>query len=113
MLDNSSESSNKKRGLGRGLGSLLGSGEAPPATFNQSAGEAPVASGAQDRIWKLAIDKLKPGDYQPRQNFFKESLLELSQSIKANGILQPIVARKKGDQFEIIAGERRWRAAQM
>ena len=68
---------------------------------------------SQDRIWKIAVDKLKPGHYQPRQEFSKESLQELSTSIKSNGILQPIVARKKGDSFEIIAGERRWRAAQM
>lgn len=79
---------------------------------------APVVATApavanQDRIWKMAVDKLKPGHYQPRQEFSKDSLQELSVSIKANGILQPIVARKKGDSFEIIAGERRWRAAQM
>jgi ParB family chromosome partitioning protein len=154
MLDNNPESPNKKRGLGRGLGSLLGGAvEAPAAPATEpaksplpKANPAPVAQPAtpsqaqvvarpatapvtatiqkpavaaqppvsnQDRIWKIAIDKLNPGQFQPRQEFGKESLQELSASIKANGILQPIVARKKGDKFEIIAGERRWRAAQM
>lgn len=127
MLDNNTDPSNKKRGLGRGLGSLLGGAEAAPATTLKPASPLPVAKpsvvippapavaatiNSQDRIWKIAIDKLKPGQYQPRQVFTKESLQELAISIKANGILQPITARKKGDQFEIIAGERRWRAAQ-
>ncbi|MFN3455043.1 MAG: ParB/RepB/Spo0J family partition protein [Pseudobdellovibrio sp.] len=66
------------------------------------------------RIWSIAVDKLVPGQYQPRKKFDKEPLVELSQSIKENGILQPIVVRKRSaGGFEIIAGERRWRAAQM
>lgn len=146
MLENNVDSSNKKRGLGRGLGSLLGgTPESRPqenttvATTPEISKKAPVSPGpvsslgqtpevalitvaaapavtptkAEDRIWKIGIDKLTPGHYQPRQDFPKESLQELAQSIRSNGILQPIVARKKGDQFEIIAGERRWRASQM
>lgn len=67
----------------------------------------------ENRIWKVAIDKLKPGKFQPRKTFEKKNLDELSQSIKENGILQPIIARKLIDgQLEIIAGERRWRASQ-
>lgn len=66
------------------------------------------------RIWKISIDKLGSGKFQPRTNFEKEKLEELSTSIKANGILQPIVARRLlSGRFEIIAGERRWRAAQL
>lgn len=66
------------------------------------------------RIWQIAIDKCVPGQYQPRKKFDKESLQELAQSIKENGILQPIVVRKRAaGGYEIIAGERRWRAAQM
>ncbi len=135
MLNNTPEFQNKKRGLGRGLGSLFGGEE---QSFDNQAPQTTTASplplaqkvdlsvgpqqalaamipevSSQDRIWKIAVDKLKPGHYQPRQEFSKEALQELSASIKANGILQPIVARKKGNTFEIIAGERRWRAAQM
>ncbi len=137
MLNNTPDLQNKKRGLGRGLGSLLGGSEEAPDTNKSTASPLPQApkvvsiptaatttpqiaptivvpaAAAQDRIWKIAVDKLKPGHYQPRQEFSKETLQELSVSIKSNGILQPIVARKKGDTFEIIAGERRWRAAQM
>lgn len=65
------------------------------------------------RIWNLPVEKLRPSPYQPRQTFDKQELEELANSIKVNGILQPIIARKVGDHFEIIAGERRWRAAQI
>lgn len=120
----------QKRGLGRGLGSLLGSTEAPtvsttqknqpattamprvePAKINQ-ASVAPQAL-SEGKVWQVSIEKLRPGAYQPRKQFEKEKLQELSQSIKANGILQPIIVRKVKDNFEIVAGERRWRASQM
>ena len=66
------------------------------------------------RIWQIAIDKLSPGEFQPRTEFEKEKLEELATSIKQNGILQPILARKVASgKYEIIAGERRWRAAQL
>lgn len=67
----------------------------------------------ENRIWNIAVEKLKTNNYQPRRYFDKDKIAELSMSIKEQGILQPIVARRsiKGD-FEIIAGERRWRAAQ-
>ena len=68
---------------------------------------------AHARIWTLSIDKLNPNKEQPRKDFEKAALQELADSIKEQGILQPITARKKGDEFEIIAGERRWRAAQL
>lgn len=127
--------SNKKR-LGRGLGSLLGG--APSEAMNnldESAGfvSAPAGQALQttnsearkiappqedtaaneNRVWNIAIDKLVPGVYQPRKNFNKEALAELTASIKENGIIQPITVRKRKEGgFEIIAGERRWRAAQ-
>ena len=75
---------------------------------------APVAEiSDESRIWQVPVEKLKINNYQPRKHFDKEKITELSLSIKEQGILQPIVARRtiKGD-FEIIAGERRWRAAQ-
>ena len=65
------------------------------------------------KIFNLAIEKLIPNQTQPRKEFFREALQELSLSIKEQGILQPITVREQGDQFEIIAGERRWRASQM
>lgn len=75
---------------------------------------APVSIPPEARVWKIPIDKLASGKYQPRSNFEKEKLEELAVSIKANGIVQPIVARKlPTGKFEIIAGERRWRAAQL
>lgn len=121
--------------LGRGLGSLLGAAQsnlsapttatketkagAPTtgkttAAANPIATPAPVNVPAESRVWKLSIDKLVPSPYQPRQYFDKEKLQELAQSIRENGILQPIVARKlNSGAFEIIAGERRWRASQL
>lgn len=66
------------------------------------------------RIWKIAVDKLNPNEFQPRQQFNKDTLNELAASIKDKGILQPIVARRHlNGTLEIISGERRWRAAQM
>ena len=135
MSDITTESQNKRKGLGRGLGSLL-SGEPqqevrspvntstpksavnpqPQATVAPSASPAPAADGAghQDKVWTLSIEKLKSGVYQPRKTFEKESLQELSNSIKEHGILQPLVVRPAGSgSFEIVAGERRWRAAQL
>jgi len=134
MSDFAVESSNKKKGLGRGLGSLLG-GPAPaeiptpkapsqntsinnvPASTSAPAAATTVAAPPVDpesKIWKVAIDKLSPGQYQPRRQFDKEPLQELAQSIKENGILQPVVARRTSSgKLEIVAGERRWRAAQL
>ncbi len=74
---------------------------------------APVTP-PEARVWQVAVDKLKPSTYQPRTVFQKDKLEELAQSIRNSGILQPIVARKlQNGSFEIIAGERRWRAAQL
>lgn len=75
--------------------------------------EAPAPVATEGRVWNIAIDKMKPSPFQPRSTFEKIHLEELSQSIKSSGILQPIVARKVGQAFEIVAGERRWRAAQL
>ncbi|MDT4332838.1 ParB/RepB/Spo0J family partition protein [Methylomonas sp. MS20] len=93
----------KKRGLGRGLSELLGDVVSPPAS----------AEKPQD-VQKLPIEFLQRGKYQPRRDMDPEKLKELSDSIAAQGIIQPIVVRKTdGDKYEIIAGERRWRAAQL
>ncbi|NBV75678.1 MAG: ParB/RepB/Spo0J family partition protein [Methylococcaceae bacterium] len=91
----------KKRGLGRGLGELLG--EVTPAKENQ-----------QD-VQSLPIEFLQRGKYQPRRDMDPEKLRELADSIQAQGVIQPIVVRRldADNRYEIIAGERRWRASQL
>ena len=92
---------NKGRGLGRGLSALI-----PPKPMD----------GQQNADRRgsllLPIEDILPGDSQPRQRFDDAKLEELAESIKHHGVIQPIVVRKRGGQYEIIAGERRWRAAQ-
>ena len=93
----------KKRGLGRGLSELLGGG------LHET--ETPKA---EDTLKTLAIEKLQPGKYQPRSQMDPDRLQELADSIRAQGLIQPIVVREiSAGKFEIIAGERRWRAAQL
>jgi len=97
----------KKKRLGRGLDALLGSSDATSSSNESSA----LAQGGPT---SLPIEKLQPGQYQPRTLMDPESLQELASSIKAQGIIQPILVRPVSDsQYEIIAGERRWRAAQI
>ena len=106
----------KKASLGRGLGSLLSVAveSTPSVPAKTDATASPSQTTDLARIFKISIDKLKPHPGQPRRNFSPGPLEELAKSIQAQGILQPIVARRKGsDSFEIIAGERRWRAAQI
>jgi ParB family chromosome partitioning protein len=94
----------KKRGLGRGLDALLSS----------VSGEAPQPNDASESLRELSLDSLSPGRFQPRRHFEPEALATLAESIKAQGVVQPIVARElDGDRFEIVAGERRWRAARL
>lgn len=94
----------KKRGLGRGLDALLGSLE--PETVD-------AADSAADTLRQIAVGKIFPGKYQPRQIIDPEKLEELAASIRAQGVIEPIVVRAAGDRFELIAGERRWRATQL
>lgn len=89
----------KLKGLGRGLDALLGGEDAP---------------AAQGELRNLAVTQLQPGKYQPRTRMDEASLRELADSIKAQGLMQPILVREVGsERYEIIAGERRWRAAQL
>jgi len=93
----------KKRGLGRGLSHLLSD-----TSLNFSANKT------EEKTTHLPIEKLQAGKYQPRQVFSQEPLQELAESIQAQGIIQPIIVRKLANlRYEIIAGERRWRAAQL
>ncbi len=102
----------KKRGLGRGLDALLGASQPAAAAQNDvAANESPAASAATN---SLAVDLIQRGRYQPRRNFDEDKLRELADSITAQGLVQPIVVRPIGEKkYEIIAGERRWRAAQL
>ena len=101
----------KKRGLGRGLDALLGATQ--PAPQEQTEG-APAAAVVAGPVTSLPVDVIKRGRYQPRRNFDEDRLRELADSISAQGMVQPIVVRPVGKKnYEIIAGERRWRAAQM
>jgi ParB family chromosome partitioning protein len=98
-----------KRRLGRGLAALIGDIERPAQPTEQQPEKAAVAA---DRT--VPIEFLSPNPRNPRRNFDDSDLADLAQSIQAHGIVQPVVARPLGDtgRFEIIAGERRWRAAQ-
>lgn len=102
----------KKRGLGRGLDALL-SDASPQATQvdENISSETNVKEG---ELKRLAIELLRPGRYQPRRDMHPEALDELAASIRQQGIMQPVVVRSlSGGHYEIIAGERRWRAAQL
>ncbi len=107
----------RKKRLGRGLDALL---SRPAADTAAAAAAARVADAEApgDRLTRLPLDLLKRGQYQPRSDMRQDSLDELAESIKAQGVVQPIVVRSAGrsgssERYEIIAGERRWRAAQM
>ncbi|KRE97618.1 chromosome partitioning protein ParB [Frateuria sp. Soil773] len=93
----------KKRGLGRGLDALLGGdGEGAPSAIEQ-----------EGELRTLPIQQIQPGKYQPRRHWNDEALDELAASIRAQGLIQPVVVRATGrNAYELIAGERRWRAAQ-
>jgi len=104
----------KKRGLGRGLDALLTSNTANQQKHSQQSTEAAEIAIDKGELQKLPIEQLKPGRYQPRKDMSPEALEDLAASVKAQGIIQPIVVRPVADdQYEIIAGERRWRAAQL
>ncbi|MGD8349679.1 MAG: ParB/RepB/Spo0J family partition protein [Gammaproteobacteria bacterium] len=94
----------KKKRLGRGLGSLIGN-------IDDIAGieESEQAEG----LVEIDIDRIQRGKYQPRTVFDQQALQELADSISAQGVVQPIVVRPEGQHFELVAGERRWRAAQL
>ena len=97
----------KKRGLGRGLDALLGAS-------NPGGGGAPRAEGNDGVLRKLPVESLVRGRYQPRREIHQERLQELANSIRSQGMIQPIVVRQVvAGRYEIIAGERRWRAAQL
>ncbi|MEO7297673.1 MAG: ParB/RepB/Spo0J family partition protein [Verrucomicrobiota bacterium] len=101
-----------KPALGRGLGALLGGNPPATKTTAQIAVTTPAVD-PRDRVQHVPIKQVRPCTFQPRKDFSQEALAELSASIKEQGIIQPLIVRKNGSGFELIAGERRWRAAQI
>ena len=108
-----------KPALGRGLGALLG-GNTPPGKAASAPAVAAVqpeatapASEPGERVLRVGISRVHPCPFQPRKDFSEESLQELADSIREQGILQPLLVRSSNGNFELIAGERRWRAAQL
>jgi ParB family chromosome partitioning protein len=97
----------KPSALGKGLGALITTRPATPI-----ASPAPVVEKGE-RVQQLAPASLAPSPLQPRKVFKEDELHELADSIREHGILQPLICRKAGDLFELIAGERRWRASQL
>jgi len=97
-----------KTGLGRGLSSLLGA--RPPADKQTKAGNSPTPNETPNEV---PIGEILPGAMQPRNGFDDASLNELAESIRENGIMQPLVVRPREGGYDLIAGERRWRASQM
>ena len=112
-----------KPALGRGLGALLGgtpiiANPSPAATTSVAASLAPApipppAFDPRDRVQRVKLDRIRPCPLQPRKDFSEEALRELADSIKEQGIVQPLIVRERNGFFELIAGERRWRASQL
>ena len=109
----------KKRGLGRGLDALLGGAALREDNAEQDInpeypdGQAVTATGNSAGLRELPVEFIRPGKYQPRQHFEDSALDDLAASIRSQGLLQPLVVRPIGtNQYELIAGERRWRASQ-
>ncbi|MCX6998141.1 MAG: ParB/RepB/Spo0J family partition protein [Kiritimatiellaeota bacterium] len=98
----------KHIGLGRGLGALIKDtpADTPPAAA------APPAEPDGERVLRVGVDRIHQSRWQPRQRFAPEAIEELAQSIREKGVLQPLTVRRTGETYELIAGERRWRAAQ-
>jgi ParB family transcriptional regulator, chromosome partitioning protein len=103
----------KKKGLGRGLDALLGGAREQGAGLENEGAAVGEAEAVPREVTSLPIELIERGRYQPRREFDPDSLRELADSIAAQGVIQPIVVRPVGvDRYEIIAGERRWRASQ-
>ena len=110
-----------KPALGRGLGALLGSGRAAAGPATPSSAPSPAADAAPPAaaepparaVRNVALDKVVPSPLQPRREFTEDALRDLAESIRSQGILQPLVVRPGQSGLELIAGERRWRAARL
>jgi len=106
----------KRRKLNRGLDALLGAEltKQKGTEASSSINDAPIAGSGEGELKEIRLERLQRGKYQPRMEFDQEALNDLADSIKAQGVMQPIVVRSvSDDRFEIVAGERRWRASQI
>ncbi|MFO7536376.1 MAG: ParB/RepB/Spo0J family partition protein [Kiritimatiellia bacterium] len=106
--------STAKRGLGRGLNALIRNPE-PVSPASAAAAREPVkaaeAAGRDRGVLRVPVVQITPSPWQPRRTFTPDALEELSASVKERGVLQPLLVRRVGAKFELIAGERRWRAS--
>lgn len=111
-----------KAALGRGLGALLGSSPAPAAEEKPQESAVPPRyeiseeaqeASLQERVLRVPLDDVHPCSFQPRKSFDNATIEELAASIREQGVLQPLVVRRSGETLELIAGERRWRAARV
>ncbi len=104
----------KRKGLGRGLDALLGGATGSNASEAIASVTSETEGSMDGKLTKLPVEFIQRGKYQPRKDMHPEALEELAESIKAQGVMQPIVVRPiSSDKYEIIAGERRWRATQL
>ena len=103
----------KKKGLGKGLDSLIPDNKSIKSVTPDKSAEAKKEAEEKAGVQTMKINEVEPNRDQPRKNFDEDALLELSDSIKQFGVLQPLLVRKRKDYYEIIAGERRWRAAKL
>ena len=103
----------KKKGLGKGLDSLIPDNRSVKPAETESGPKKDTISDVKSGEQMMKINMVEPNRDQPRKNFEEDALLELADSIKQFGVLQPLLVRKRKDYYEIIAGERRWRAAKL
>lgn len=103
----------KKKGLGKGLDSLIPDNRSSKASTKPEIDESKQSTEIKTGEQMMKINMVEPNREQPRRNFEEDALLELADSIKQFGVLQPLIVRKRKDYYEIIAGERRWRAAKI
>lgn len=106
-----------KPALGRGLGALLGGTSAAqqsaPVPAPVPSNDSVSATEPGERVIRVPLDQIRPSPFQPRKEFAPEALQELTDSIRAQGVIQPLLVRQRNDHYELIAGERRWRASQL
>jgi ParB family transcriptional regulator, chromosome partitioning protein len=91
----------------------MGNPVPPPAPVPSAQPAAPAVADTRERVQNVPLNRIRPSALQPRKQFSEESLRELADSIREQGIVQPLIVRPRGEFFELIAGERRWRAAQL
>lgn len=99
---------NPKKGLGRGLNALI---KTPGAVSTTSSGASESDPETGERVLRVSLDKVVPSPLQPRKHFHEEHLTELMDSIREHGVIQPLIVREVNGEYELIAGERRWRAS--